>query len=283
MLRTAPAASSRRTAALAAALRSPGLTTGPSMMASAAATGALTEAELVGVRGYFGGSGSDGMNTDLARDTILRLAGKETPSVLYIGTPTYDLSGPFEAQTGRFAEVGCPVSQLRLVEDPPEAEEMAALVRGADVIVVSGGNPLYAVARWQALGVDALLREAMASGTVMCGGSCGLISWFDAGHSDSADPASYKEPMLRGAATYAPPPAPLCDTLSPLSVTKRHRQPCTRAASVCACHPACVALRGGRAETAGGSAPPDVAGATSWEYIRCPVRPPPPLPIFLAL
>ena len=215
MLRKAPAASSRRTAALAAALRSPGLTTGPSMMASAAATGALTEAELAGVRGYFGGSGSDGMNTDLARDTILRLAGKETPSVLYIGTPTYDLSGPFEAQTGRFAEVGCPVSQLRLVENPPAAEEMAALVRGADVIVVSGGNPLYAVARWQALGVDALLREAMASGTVMCGGSCGLISWFDAGHSDSADPASYKEPMLRGAATYAPPPAPLCDTLSP--------------------------------------------------------------------
>ena len=209
LLKAPAAASSRRTAALAAALRSPGPTTGPGM-AAAAATGALTEAELAGVRGYFGGSGSDGMNTDLARDTILRLADKKTPTVLYVGTPTYDLLGPFEAQTGRFAEVGCPVTQLRLVEDPPAAEEMAALVRGADVIVVSGGNPLYAVARWQALGVDALLREAMASGTVMCGGSCGLISWFDAGHSDSADPASYKEPMLRGAATYAlsPPPAP---------------------------------------------------------------------------
>ena len=45
------------------------------------------------------------------------------------------------------------------------------------------------------------LREAVIGGTVVCGGSCGLISWFDGGHSDSADPASFKAAMLGGAAT----------------------------------------------------------------------------------
>merc|ERR1712129_485509 len=52
-----------------------------------------------------------------------------------------------------------------------------------------------------ALGVDVMLREAMAAGKGMCGGSCGLICWFDAGHSDSGDPASFRGPMLGGAAT----------------------------------------------------------------------------------
>ena len=50
-------------------------------------------------------------------------------------------------------------AKLKKTQAKKFAEEMAALVRGADVIVVSGGNPLYAVARWQALGVDALRQS----------------------------------------------------------------------------------------------------------------------------
>ena len=33
------------------------------------------------------------------------------------------------------------------------------------------------------LGVDELLRAAMDRGAVLCGGSCGGLCWFDAGHS----------------------------------------------------------------------------------------------------
>ena len=39
--------------------------------------------------------------------------------------------------------------------------------------------------RWRRLGVDKLLREAHARGTVLCGVSAGAICWFDSGHSDS--------------------------------------------------------------------------------------------------
>ncbi len=37
----------------------------------------------------------------------------------------------------------------------------------------------------------------MDSGVVMTGGSFGAICWFDAGHSDSMDPATYKNSMLK--------------------------------------------------------------------------------------
>ena len=33
----------------------------------------------------------------------------------------------------------------------------------------------------------------------MCGGSFGAIAWFDAGHNDSSDPDSFREPMLAAA------------------------------------------------------------------------------------
>jgi dipeptidase E len=64
----------------------------------------------------------------------------------------------------------------------------------ADIVLVSGGNTLYARDRWAALGMDSLMREAASNGTVMCGGSAGGIVWFDGGHSDSMDPSSYKNP-----------------------------------------------------------------------------------------
>ena len=70
---------------------------------------------------------------------------------------------------------------------PEEAPELHALVAdlaqraakiaAADIIVVSGGNTLFAVTRWRRLGVDVLLREAMERGAVLCGGSAGAIIW----------------------------------------------------------------------------------------------------------
>jgi dipeptidase E len=40
----------------------------------------------------------------------------------------------------------------------------------------------------------------MQNGTIMAGGSCGAMCWFDGGHSDSADPASFRKAMLNSGA-----------------------------------------------------------------------------------
>ena len=50
--------------------------------------------------------------------------------------------------------------------------------------------------RWNKLGLTELIRAAMERGCVLSGGSAGCICWFDAGHSDSHDPESYKNAML---------------------------------------------------------------------------------------
>ena len=46
------------------------------------------------------------------------------------------------------------------------------------------------------LGIHDKMMDAMFEGAVITGGSAGAICWFDGGHSDSMDPATYKASML---------------------------------------------------------------------------------------
>jgi dipeptidase E len=119
----------------------------------------------------------------------------EDITLLYLGTATYDLESPMVTQTNCFVKMGCKITNIQCANDTPNAMAMSDKVAEADIILVSGGNTLYAVDRWHKIGLDSLLREAMERGVVMAGGSAGAICWFDAGHSDSHDPDSYKGAM----------------------------------------------------------------------------------------
>ena len=154
------------------------------------------------------GSGREGLETPEVRDAIMGLSGKAAPAVLYLGTATYDLPAPEAGQTGQFAAMGCPVTALKLASHTPSEAAMRDAFERADVIIASGGNTLFAVDRWRRLGVDQLIRQTMRRGAVLSGGSAGAICWFDGGHSDSMDPASYKPYML------APSPPPLSEEAS---------------------------------------------------------------------
>ncbi|KNC74069.1 hypothetical protein, variant [Sphaeroforma arctica JP610] len=99
-------------------------------------------------------------------------------------------------QTERFKEAGCTIDCLNVAIDTPPTQRIVEAVQKADIVVVSGGNTLYAVDRWVKLGIDKLLRQAVERRVVMCGGSAGAICWFDSGHSDSMDPDSYRKNKL---------------------------------------------------------------------------------------
>lgn len=150
------------------------------------------------LKGFFVGSGSDGLSEPSMVHRILRLTNKDPSdtNVLFLGTAVYDLPGPQKRQTSRFAEAGCKISTLKVVSAAPSRKEMTAAMEGADVILVSGGNTLYAVDRWTRLGLHDIMRQAMLRGSVLTGGSAGAICWFQGGHSDSADPDTYKSAML---------------------------------------------------------------------------------------
>lgn len=161
------------------------------------------------IRACVAGSGYGAFSEPAVIDRLLRLVGKPSGStvhVAYIGTATYDLPEGEAMQTSLLAQRGCSVRAIR-VADPSTAtvrdDDAAFLRQRADVVLVSGGNTLYAVRRWEETGLDALLKDAAARQVVLAGGSAGAICWFTSGHSDSADPATYLQPSLTRAAIDA--------------------------------------------------------------------------------
>ena len=142
------------------------------------------------VKGVFVGSGSDGMKLPGVCAEIVRLTGKAAPSVLYVGTATYDSSAARDGQCGRLVEAGCGSEIVSLKMDDTRLTA-APKFEACDVIVVSGGNTLFAVHQWRKMGVDDLFAKAAQRGAVLSGGSAGAIFVFDSGHSDSGDPESF--------------------------------------------------------------------------------------------
>lgn len=161
------------------------------------------------------GKGSS-MSIEKVYSHVIDLSKKTKPNVLYLGTPSYDNQNVHEIQTAGFRKAGCPIVKMNLSEVPrkrqggggdlngggrnivyPSYETMKEEVDKADVVMVSGGNTLYALERWKKLGMDQLLREASErtnNSPVFCGGSAGAICWFQYGNSDSMNPSTLLNP-----------------------------------------------------------------------------------------
>ena len=148
------------------------------------------------VRGLLLGSGAGLAEPGMA-ERVIELTGGSAAAieVLYLGTASYDRPEARERQVTRFARLGCRLTPLDVATRVPSTAEMEELSSRATVLLVSGGNTLYAVDRWAQLGLDRLLRAAVGRGAVICGGSAGAICWFDGGHSDSMDPTTYRRPL----------------------------------------------------------------------------------------
>ena len=158
------------------------------------------------LRAVLGGSGSAIMHEPAIVDAVLKLTRKPAKDCLlcYLGTATYDLAANREKQVSGFRSRGVAVEALDVARMPPPTPgAVEALLARADIVLVSGGNTLFAVDRWRRFGLDEELRKAAQRGCVLTGGSAGAICWFDAGHSDSADPESYAEAMLAGGSAEA--------------------------------------------------------------------------------
>ncbi|KAK7197530.1 cyclin 1 [Novymonas esmeraldas] len=161
------------------------------------------------IRACLAGSGYGAFKEAATIDHLLSLV--TTPraaavSVAYIGTATYDLPEGQAEQTSLLAQRGCTVRAIH-VADPAvktvSAADATFLETVADIVLVSGGNTLYAVRRWEETGLAELLKAAAARQVVLAGGSAGAICWFTSGHSDSADPATYLQAQLKRAALEA--------------------------------------------------------------------------------
>ncbi|HEU4976821.1 MAG TPA: Type 1 glutamine amidotransferase-like domain-containing protein [Baekduia sp.] len=116
----------------------------------------------------------------LMDDYLFALTGKERPTVCLLGTA----SGDSEVETVKFVRAF--MGRAELTYAPayrylrPGDDPVARLLE-ADLIYVPGGNTPGAVATWEALGWDDVLRRAWLQGTVvaaMCAGAMGLFEHY---------------------------------------------------------------------------------------------------------
>lgn len=139
------------------------------------------------------------MNMPPIMNAVLDLVPRKQQSdinMVYLGTASYDKSDVFHAQTSEYQKIAnCRLTKLDVseaVEQIPSEYVIRSMLLSADVIMVSGGNTLYAMNRWKELKIDAIIKEAVdSSSPVLCGGSAGAICWFQYGHSDSMDPTTF--------------------------------------------------------------------------------------------
>jgi dipeptidase E len=117
---------------------------------------------------------------------VLGAADAERPRVCLVATASGD-SERYVADFYRaFAEHECRPSDLGLFDR--RAADLRAFVLEQDVIYVGGGNTASLLAVWRAHGLDAILREALDAGAVLCGVSAGMNCWFHASTTDSFGP-----------------------------------------------------------------------------------------------
>ncbi len=97
------------------------------------------------------------------------------PTVLYIGTATYDLPVYKERQTCLLREAGCVIQELLTVTERTDTDIAKRLIDSADIILVSGGNTLFAVSMWMKMGYLPWLKAAAHRGAILTGGSAGIF------------------------------------------------------------------------------------------------------------
>ena len=147
------------------------------------------------IKGVFAGSGSDALNNPEICERVIQLTNKKAEDInlLYIGTATYDSEQAMTKQTICFQDSGVNIIPFECTLKTPTENEIIDVTSKADIILVSGGNTLYACDRWKSLNLQAHLASAAIRGCVLTGGSAGAICWFTAGHSDSMDPQTYRK------------------------------------------------------------------------------------------
>lgn len=126
-----------------------------------------------------------------------------TPRVLFLGTAAGDSERAQLKFYRAFTELGC--RPATLVFFPFDMKrDYAAAVLEADLIYVGGGNTVAMLAVWREFGLDAVLRQAYANGTVLAGISAGANCWFEHYITDSIPGGGTRQGLGLLAGTFCP-------------------------------------------------------------------------------
>jgi peptidase E len=133
------------------------------------------------------GGGGFTMEPDnpLLDDYVLAATGRRRPRVCFLPTAAGDAIGYIERFYEAFPDDICEPTYLSLFSR--KVDDLAAFLE-QDLVYVGGGNTVNLLAVWRAQGLDRVLPQVLAGGTILCGVSAGALCWFQRGITDSYGP-----------------------------------------------------------------------------------------------
>ena len=117
---------------------------------------------------------------------VLEATGKAYPRVCFVPTGAGDAAGYVDRFAEAFPEEICERTWLSLFSR--KIDDLAEFLAEQDRVYVGGGNTVNLLAVWRAQGLDRVLPEVLAAGTILCGVSAGALCWFERGITDSYGP-----------------------------------------------------------------------------------------------
>ncbi|HYH83269.1 MAG TPA: peptidase E [Longimicrobium sp.] len=117
---------------------------------------------------------------------VLAATGQGRPRVCFIPTAAGDAVGYIDRFYDTFSDAVCEATHLSLFSR--KIDDLAAFLGEQDLVYVGGGNTVNLLAVWRAQGLDRVLPEVLAGGTILCGVSAGALCWFQRGITDSYSP-----------------------------------------------------------------------------------------------
>jgi len=111
---------------------------------------------------------------------IVRLSGKKSPKLLFIGAAQNDNPAYYENIRKHFVnKLACKVSALNIVSDKPNTAQIKKAILNSDIIYIGGGDTKHLIDVLKTSGAFGALKTAYNSGIVIAGMSAGGICWFD--------------------------------------------------------------------------------------------------------
>jgi dipeptidase E len=133
--------------------------------------------------GGFGARGAASPLDSFIIECARNASGKEKPKVCFVPTASGQHPDYITHFEKIYSERGLEHSWLSFFS--PHTADLHSYLLEQDIIYVGGGNTKSMLALWREWEVDKILREAWEQGTVLCGGSAGMICWFEEGNTDS--------------------------------------------------------------------------------------------------
>ena len=111
--------------------------------------------------------------TEIIDQEIVKLAGKENPKMLFVGTASREREGYFEAIKNIYSSLGCQVDCLKMTDS-----NIKEKILNSDIIYIGGGNTKFMLSEWEKVNLKEYLLEAYDKGVVLSGFSAGAYCWF---------------------------------------------------------------------------------------------------------